>query len=96
MRELAAIIRLSRTLICWTSPCSLRSAGTKPTPCRDRRARAAEERRAAGDLDVPVRPVQAEDRLEQLGAARADESGESHDLTGRDVESRRPRTRPAG
>ena len=32
VRELAAIIRLSRTLIVWTSPWSLRSAGTKPTP----------------------------------------------------------------
>ena len=56
VRELAAIIRLSRTLIVLDESLQLAVGRHEADACRDRRARAAEERRPTRDLDVPVPP----------------------------------------
>ena len=93
-REVDAIIRFSSTLICRTSPCRLRSAGTKATPSRDRVLRAAEGDRRGRRPRRALRLVQAEDGLEQLAAARTDEPRKADDLARRHLEVETSRARP--
>ena len=71
----------------------MRSSGSITTPGADRRARRARVERLAVELDdAGRRPVGAEDRPGDLGAAAADQARKPDDLAGADLEARRPAT----
>ena len=83
-------------LIDSTSPCRLRSSGTKPMPSAHRLARRLADRdraRRARDR-ARSRRVEPEERLRDLGAAGADQPGEPEDLAGANRE--RDVLEPAG
>ena len=92
----AGSTRLCRTERLKNSPCRWRSSGTSAMPGAGRLARVASRTGAPADADRrPRRRVQPEDRLEQLGAARADQAEEPDDLAARTAERHVVEARPA-
>ena len=76
-------VAFSSTFIDSTSPCRLRSSGTRPMPAAIARGAPSMTQRLAADEDAAGRVrIEAEDRLRHFRAAGADQPGEAEDLAG--------------